>query len=157
MVAWARHLVAAVRAFNPKALILVPGTDWAFNLRDCISPELTGVVYSTHVYVHNGGGNYRKWGQTFGDFADLVPVFAGEFGGCDTDSYWGEQLLNYFDEQNIGWTAWDWTNHPPLSKLSPVGASVPTSFGWVVKSCLTSTDTLLSNAKLRSILGTNGG
>ncbi len=48
--AWAAQLTHAIRSENPHALIFVSGVDWGYNLRHFPSPDLPGVVYSSHVY-----------------------------------------------------------------------------------------------------------
>jgi hypothetical protein len=46
--------------------------------------------------------------------------------------HWGKKLARYFDELQIGWTAWSWHNDPLL-----VQRYAPTKFGKMVRSSLT--------------------
>ena len=125
---WARQLVSAVREKNPDALIFVPGTNWAYDLRDCVLPDITDVVYSTHVYV----SKCDDWGCAFGHLAESVPVFAGEWGGRADDLDWGLTLASYFEDRGIGWTAWSWSDEPRLVEYPPQPPYNTTVFGtWV--------------------------
>jgi hypothetical protein len=126
---WAELLVDAIRAEAPEALIFVSGTDWAYNLRG-FPLNREGLVYSTHVYPGMG----EDWFGAFGFLAGHAPVFAGEFGGQECDLEWGRQLLAYFDELNIGWTAWSFADHPFLVSRETLQ---PTAFGELVRARLT--------------------
>jgi hypothetical protein len=123
---WARRLVGTIRRFST-GLILVPGVDWAYDLSAYPVDGLDNVVYSTHVYPNKG----RNWDYTFGNLAAIAPVFAGEWGGGDDDLQWGRRLAAYFDEHNIGWTAWSWNDRPHLMREGR-----PTPFGELVRSLL---------------------
>lgn len=117
---WATKLVETIRAVDPDRLVVVGGTDWAYDLRD-VRVDAPNIVYSTHVYAEKGD----NWSEAFGDTAQLLPVIAGEFGG--TDTAWGRRLLNYFDQLGIGWLAWSWVDKPYLMSryaATPFGAMV---------------------------------
>lgn len=123
---WARRLIAAVRDINPDALIFVSGTDWGYDLRG-MPMDIPHLVYSTHVYPARG----RDWAGAFGSLASQAPVFAGEWGGTESDLRWGRKLIAYFDRLQIGWTAWSWHNAPLI-----VQKYAPTSFGRIIRSSL---------------------
>ena len=124
---WARSLIAAIRGVSPDSLVFVSGTDWGYDLRG-MPLEFANLVYSTHVYRPRGDG----WADAFGRLAETAPVFAGEWGGGRADLRWGRKLAAYFDELQIGWTAWSWHNDPLL-----VQRYTPTEFGGLVQSSLT--------------------
>ncbi|MEO5924397.1 MAG: glycoside hydrolase family 5 protein [Bryobacteraceae bacterium] len=121
---WAEMLVDTIRAEAPEALIFVSGTNWAYDLRG-YPLNREGLVYSTHVYRNKG----EDWFGAFGYLASHVPVFAGEFGGSECDLEWGRQLLDYFDELGIGWTAWSFADRPHLVDRATMQ---PTPFGELV-------------------------
>jgi aryl-phospho-beta-D-glucosidase BglC (GH1 family) len=127
---WAVRLIEAVRGGNPDALIFVGGLNWAYDLSSYPISGVDGVVYSTHVYTNKGD----DWDDAFGDLASEQPVFVGEWGGGDGDLPWGQKLLDYMDERELGWTAWSWTDYPRL--LTPGGGYQPTVFGQLVKGAL---------------------
>jgi endoglucanase len=127
---WARHLIRAIRRTHQDALIFVPGTEWAYDLRDHPLAGVTGVVYSTHVYP----AKRLSWDKAFGELAEVAPVFVGEWGGGDEDLAWGQRLLTYLEQRHIGWTAWSWSDRPRLIETST--DYTPTRFGALVKAAL---------------------
>jgi aryl-phospho-beta-D-glucosidase BglC (GH1 family) len=153
---WARQLIAAIRLGNPNALIFLPGTNWAFNLQGCVMPDMGGIVYSTHIYVRNGGSDPTKWDQIFGSFAESVPVFVGEFGGYDNEVDWGTQLADYFDEHGIGWTAWSWSDDPHLVESPPSFPFEPTPFGLMVQKRLTASTMAVSGTNVQFVAADSG-
>ena len=123
---WARKLIAVIRDVNPDSLIFVSGTDWGYDLRG-MPMDVPNLVYSTHVYPTRGS----DWQGAFGHLANRVPVFAGEWGGAESDLKWGQKLAGYFDSLQVGWTAWSWHNAPLV-----VQRYAPTSFGRIVRASL---------------------
>jgi hypothetical protein len=125
---WAEFLIDTIRADAPDTLLFVSGVNWAYDLRG-FPLDREGLVYSTHVYRNKGD----DWFGAFGRLASYAPVFACEFGATDADVAWGRELLDYFDEINIGWTAWSVTDYPRLADDD----WVPTAFGELVRERLT--------------------
>ena len=123
---WAHVLTGAVRAVDESRVAMVGGLDWAYDLRS-VQVAFPNVIYSTHVYRVKG----NDWDGAFGDLAWQVPVFAGEWGGGPKDLAWGNKLLRYFDEREMGWTAWSWRDHPHLQN-----GGIATPFGELVKQAL---------------------
>ena len=125
---WANLLTGVVRAIDPERVVMIGGMNWAYDLEH-IHLNLPNVIYSTHVYRNKG----QRWDRAFGNKAQHLPVFAGEFGGHDEDLDWGRELLDYFDQRQMGWTAWSWRDKPHLQhNLSP------TAFGDLVRTRLKS-------------------
>ena len=122
---WAELLIDAIRAEAPETLIFVSGTEWAYDLRG-FPLDRENLVYSTHVYRGMG----EDWFGAFGFLAGHAPVFAGEFGGSEGDLEWGQQLLDYFDELEMGWTAWSFADRPHLVDRQTLE---PTAFGRLVR------------------------
>lgn len=123
---WVRKLVAAIREVNPDSLVFVSGTNWGYDLRG-MPLDVPNLVYSTHVYPEKG----EDWPAAFGRLAATAPVFAAEWGGDEADLKWGRKLLKYFDELQIGWTAWSWHDAPFV-----VQRYTPTPFGRLVRARL---------------------
>ena len=128
---WALQLIAAIRSQNANALIFVPGTNWAYDLRG-FPLAVDGIVYSTHVYRNKGS----NWDDAFGSLALNYPVFAGEWGGGPNDVQWGVELVQYLGEQNIGWTAWSWSDDPHLLERPVTADYRPSTFGQIVRDAL---------------------
>jgi endoglucanase len=148
---WARHLIAAIRAHHPLALIFVSGIGWAYDLRgmpltDDTGAPLANIVYSTHVYPWLSAPRiplpwpWRRleddWDRAFGHLAARVPVFAAEWGGEPGDLEWGTRLHRYLAAHDIGWTAWSWSDWPPLVADARRGDHSPTAFGALVRDAL---------------------
>jgi hypothetical protein len=149
---WARALVDTIRAEHPRSVVLVPGIDWAYDLRGMPLAVEEGsavlfrnLVYTTHVYPWRGspGGGRRGlergigWMAAFGHLARLAPVLVSEWGGGDADVVWGRTLAAFMDEQGLGWTAWSWSDRPRLVRNAALGDYEPTAFGGLVRSLLT--------------------
>jgi aryl-phospho-beta-D-glucosidase BglC (GH1 family) len=132
---WARELILAIRSEHPFALIWVPGVNWAYDLRGFPFEDIAGVVYSTHIYS-NKGKSQRQFRRAFGELAESVPVFAGEWGGADTELDWGREVGDYLEELGMGWTAWSWADWPHLVRRPLAPPYDPTPFGELVKSYL---------------------
>lgn len=129
----ASQIIVSIQGIHPKALIFISGLDWAYDLRGWQADPLPydNIVYSSHPYPFKG--EPWAWDKYFGTFAETHPVFAGEFGGGEDDLEWGRQLLAYFDEKEMGWTAWSWVDNPQLTLED---RRTPTVFGELVKEAL---------------------
>jgi hypothetical protein len=123
---WAVRLIREIREVHPAAVIFVSGVDWGYDLRGMPFEE-EGLVYSTHVY-RNKGEYWGDWFAAFGHLSAVAPVFAGEWGGGADDVEWGERLADFFDEFEMGWTAWSWSDDPRLERDGE-----PTAFGELVR------------------------
>lgn len=134
--AWARYLIARIRAPHPDSLVFVSGTRWAYDLRG-MEIDLDNLVYSTHVYAGSDKFGGPPWPTAFGALARTHPVFGGEWGGDDKDLEWGTKLAGYLRALGIGWTAWSWRDAPHLVERSTEvdrGARwKPTKFGMQVR------------------------
>jgi hypothetical protein len=119
---WALHLIDAVREVHPASVLFVSGLDWGYDLRP-FPLDRPNLVYSTHVYRARG----TRWREAFGQLAETCCVFAGEWGGEAADLAWGTRLADYFDDLQMGWTAWSCADHPRL--FTSLG---PTPFGRIV-------------------------
>jgi len=142
----AQQLVGVIQSHNPRALVLVSGVSWAYDLRGVtLDPvEARNVVYETHPYPGDSTV-YGAWDTYFGYLASRYPIFAGEWGYQPGDAdrnldatamSYGVPLLSYMDEHNISWTAWCWSSNWAPLMLNPNGS--PTEFGQLVISFLAS-------------------
>jgi aryl-phospho-beta-D-glucosidase BglC (GH1 family) len=125
---WATLLTDTLREVHPEALVFVSGTDWGYDLRG-VRIDREHVVYSPHVYPNKTKRLDR--GKAFGHLAGEVPLFAGEWGGWDGDLAWGLEQARYFNDLEMGWTAWSWCDEPHLMRNGE-----PTLFGRLVKGAL---------------------
>jgi len=130
---WASLLVATVREIKPDGIIMVGGVDWAFDLSG-IDIDAPNIVYSTHIYSNR---RRKDWSKAFGRHRE-VPIFVGEWGGTEQDLEFGASLAAEMRGFGLGWTAWSWTDFPPLVEVPEPPASKPTPFGALVRNELAS-------------------
>jgi endoglucanase len=129
----AGQIIEAIQSVHPRALIFVSGLDWAYDLRGWGEKPLpyANIVYSSHPYPFKA--EPWAWAKYFGNVADKYPVFIGEFGGESSHLQWGKELIAYLDENNLGWTAWSWSNYTYLTEDD---RRTPTEFGQLVQNAL---------------------
>jgi len=141
----AEQLVDVIQSHNPRAIMLVPGVAWGYDLRGVGNDPVQrqNIVYETHPYpgktIYNG-----PWETYFGYLAGSYPLFAGEWGfvpgssstnlNATADSY-GTPLIEYMATLGMSWTGWCWS--PSWSpKMLQGWNSLPTEFGQLVKDVL---------------------
>ncbi|MGC9945976.1 MAG: cellulase family glycosylhydrolase [Bryobacteraceae bacterium] len=106
-------LIAIVRAYNAKAIPLVAGFDWAYDLTPLrLAPiAAEGIGYVTHPYSNKRPRPWEpKWEEDFGFAAAKYPVVAMEFGGfaapsAGADAY-GPAIVKYLEGKGISWMVW---------------------------------------------------
>ncbi len=120
------ELIGIVRANGAKAIPLVAGFDWAYELRSVKDAPIDapGIGYVSHPYPMKAQQPWEAtWERDFGYVADTYPVFATEIGfmaatdpgahvPVKADEDYGRRITAYFDAKGISWTAWcfdpDW-------------------------------------------------
>jgi endoglucanase len=120
------QLIALIRANGAKAIPLVAGFDWAYELRNVKDAPIDapGIGYVSHPYPMKAQQPWEQnWEKDFGYVADTYPVFATEIGfmaATDPGAHvpvkateeYGRRITAYFDKKGISWTAWcfdpDW-------------------------------------------------
>lgn len=124
----ATELAAIIRAQNAQQPIIVGGVDYAKDLRWVLENPIpdNNVAYAAHIYPQH---NRLTWPLYFGDVAAHYPVLITEWGFMDevtsenqsdllsgTAESYGQPLLTYMAEHNIGWTAcwYDTIWEPPM-------------------------------------------
>ncbi|MEV4421062.1 glycoside hydrolase family 5 protein [Patulibacter sp. NPDC049589] len=107
-----QQLADAVRGEGAGNLVLAAGLDWAWDLRGVVDGHALddpNVAYDTHVYTlfHH---TQDDWDEHVGVAADEVPVTATEFGSSDCSTADTRRLLDWFDDEGIGWSIWSWND-----------------------------------------------
>jgi len=138
----AEQLIDVVKFHNPKALVLVSGVEWGYDLHDAgKNPIQRGnVVYEVHPYPGQTA-QHGPWDEYFGYLSEKYPVFAGEWGFEPNSQYenlnatsenYGEPLMEYMKNYGMSWAAWVWSPEwgPPMLKNWNYE---PTEFGQLVK------------------------
>ena len=107
-------LIAIIRAYNPQAIPLIAGFDWAYDLTPLREAPIAAesIGYVTHPYGHKRPRPWEpKWEEDFGFAASKYPVVATEFGGFNTPDY-GPSIVKYLEGRGISWMMWcfdpDW-------------------------------------------------
>ena len=76
--------ITMIRAYNPQAIPLVAGFDWAYDLTPCVLDPIAaeGIALYVHPYANKRPQPWEpKWEEDFGFAAAKYPVIATEFGG----------------------------------------------------------------------------
>ena len=123
------QMIDTIRTYNPKAVCLCAGFNWAYDLTPVASEPVRrdNIGYVSHPYPMKREQPWEeKWEKDFGFVADHYPVVCTEIGYClenekgahvpvkSTDVY-GEHITRYFEQKGISFTIWcfdpDW---PPM-------------------------------------------
>jgi aryl-phospho-beta-D-glucosidase BglC (GH1 family) len=114
------QMIDTIRVYNPNALCLVAGFDWAYELRSVIAEPIrrTNIAYVSHPYPQKRDKPWEeKWEADWGHVADKYPVICTEIGFClegergahvpvITDMTYGPAITEYFEKKGISFTAW---------------------------------------------------
>lgn len=130
---------------NPRAIPVVAGLDWAFDLTSAGASPLrnTGVAYAAHPYPGHAGQPWESnWESSFGYMADTYPMILTEFGYdpddiilpsvYKADDDYGRRIIAYAKLKGMSWTAFvfckcdgwpmplftEWTNYTPTKSGS---------------------------------------
>ena len=120
------QIIDTVRAYNPHAVCLCAGFNWAYDLTPVASAPIAreNVAYVCHPYPMKRDQPWEEqWEQDFGYVADTWPVICTEIGFCLADEpgahipvmsteVYGEHITKYFEQKGISFTVWcfdpDW-------------------------------------------------
>ena len=105
-----RQLVDAVRDTGAQNLVIVAGLDWGFDLTKVTDYDFSGgnIVYDTHPYPYDEK-QASSWDTYFGNLSNEYPVISAENGQYDCKDDYMQKLYDYFDQHNIGWIGWAWS------------------------------------------------
>jgi len=116
--------ITLIRAYNPQAIPLVAGFDWAYDLTPIILDPINaeGIGYTVHPYANKRSQPWEpKWDEDFGFAAAKYPVIATEFGGFSRPpgtnapppaaaspgrEDYGPAIIKYLEGKGISWTVW---------------------------------------------------
>jgi len=114
------QIIDTIRAIDPKALCMVAGFNWAYDLTPVATEpiERENVVYVSHPYPQKRDQPWEEqWEKDFGYVADKYPVFLTEMGYClpedsgshipvmSTDVY-AEHITKYIEDKGMSYTVW---------------------------------------------------
>ncbi len=100
--------ITIIRGYNPQALVLVAGFDWAYDLTPLREEPINAqnIGYVTHPYSNKRPQPWEpKWEEDFGFAASQYPIFATEFGGDRPPEYL-PAIFGYLERKGISWAVW---------------------------------------------------
>ncbi len=125
-------LIDLIYVYNPKAIPLVGGFNWSYDLTPVASKPVRreGIAYSIHPYptkakpkVKDTKGYFELWEKQWGYVAAKYPVMATELGWVKPDGFgahvpviddgaYGPRIVEFMEARGIHWTVWtfdpDW-------------------------------------------------
>ena len=112
-----QSLVDAVRNTGATQPLVLSGCGWGNDLYGWLAnmpnDPLNSLVASVHTYDNSGCADTSCWNDMVAPVAAQVPVVTGEFGEYDcTDNIIVNPLMNWSDENGVGYLAWAWDTGP---------------------------------------------
>ena len=122
------EMIRIIRGNHPKAVILVAGFNWAYDLMPIKNDPVnaTGIAYVSHPYPEKRKAPWEsQWEEDWGFVAEKYPVILTEIGFAlpeergvhipvHGDETYGNALVDFTAEKGISWVAWCFS-----SKWSP--------------------------------------
>ena len=119
------QIIDTIRVYNPKAVCLCAGFNWAYDLTPVASAPIAreNVAYVSHPYPMKREQPWEEqWEADFGFVADTYPVICTEIGFCLENEYgahipvisdqtYGEHITKYFEQKGISFTVWCFDPH----------------------------------------------
>lgn len=114
------EMIVVIRAHGSKAIPLVPGFNWAYDLTPVASEPISaeGIAYVSHPYPQKREKPWEpKWTADWGFVAKKYPLILTEIGFCGpdergahipviSDESYGEAITKYCEENGISYTVW---------------------------------------------------
>ena len=122
------EMIRIIRGNHPKAVILVAGFNWAYDLMPIKNDPVnaSGIAYVSHPYPEKRKAPWEsQWEEDWGFVAEKYPVILTEIGFAlpeergvhipvHGDETYGNALVDFTAERGISWVAWCFS-----SKWSP--------------------------------------
>lgn len=120
------EMIVIVRAHGAKAIPLVAGFNWAYDLTEVANNPIAaeGIAYVSHPYPMKRDKPWEsQWTKDWGYVAEKYPVFLTEIGFCGkndrgahvpviSDESYGDAITSYCNTRGISYTVWvfdpDW-------------------------------------------------
>jgi endoglucanase len=134
-VAGMQTLVDAVRSTGATNPILLGGLRWGNNMTGWLDhmpkDPNNSLIAAFHVYNFNQCITTTCWQNEVLPVANKVPMVMTEIGETDCTHTFVDNLMNWADRYNIGYTAWAWSSYgcgyPAL--LTSVSKGIPSAYG----------------------------
>lgn len=120
---YAETVLAAIRANDPGAVVIVGTNTWSQDVEDVIGSRLDdeNVVYAFHFYAATHKESYRQ--KVKNALAAGIPVFVSECGLCDASGNGGvdessaKEWFSLLKAENISFMAWSLCNKNETAAL----------------------------------------
>lgn len=114
------ELIVIIRSYETKAIPLVAGFNWAYDLTDVATNPISaeGIAYVSHPYPMKRDKPWQaQWTKDWGFVSEKYPLFLTEIGFCGegergahvpviSDESYGEAITSYCDERKISYSVW---------------------------------------------------
>lgn len=114
------EMITIIRANGSKAIPLVAGFNWAYDLTPVATDPINaeGIAYVSHPYPMKRERPWEaKWTADWGFVADKYPLILTEIGFCGadekgahvpviSDESYGDAIISYTRERGISYTVW---------------------------------------------------
>lgn len=109
---YAQRMVEVIRAYSPKAVILIGSPTWSQDIHLAAADPVAGdnLMYTLHFYAGTHGAELR--GRMDDALAKGLPIFVSEWGTSRADGSGGvflqqaEVWLDFLDARGISWCGW---------------------------------------------------
>ena len=115
------EIVDSIRSVDQNHNVFIEGNWYGNDFTSLTPPFDDNMAYSFHHYV--GPSDQTNWvNQYVGMSQDYnVPLWVGEIG--ENSNHWAYHKIKLFDENNIGWSWWNYKHNGSVSTL--LGIDVP--------------------------------
>jgi endoglucanase len=134
---YAMAVIKAIRAKDPRNLIMIGSGSWSQNIQDPANDPINGtnLVYTLHFYA----GTHGTWLADRIDYAMKkgLAIYVSEWGttgssgngalNLDAAKWW----LDFLDSRHVGWANWSYSNASESSAALTWNKSLSQSGGWV--------------------------
>ena len=125
---YAQRVIQAIRAYSPRAVILVGSPTWSQDIHLAAADPLEGenLMYTLHFYAGTHGAQLRT--RMDAALAQGLPLFVSEWGTSRADGSGGvfleqaETWLDFLDQRGISWCNWSLCDKSETSAALRPGA-----------------------------------
>ena len=109
--------IDSIRTVDPNHIVIIEGNWYGNDHTGLFPPFDDNMVYSFHHYVGGSTDTTTMYNQYRTDISleYNVPLWVGEFG--ENSNYWGHNIKNFFERNDIGWSWWNFKSVERISSL----------------------------------------
>jgi len=111
-------MIDSIRTVDPNHIVIIEGNWYGNDHTGLLPPFDDKMVYSFHHYVGASESDtttmYNQY-RTGISVEHNVPLWVGEFG--ENSNYWGNNIKDFFERNDIGWSWWNYKSLERISSL----------------------------------------